>query len=105
VRAKEDCCSTCIRLSIAVADPSIGEEEKKMIEEFRQMHANDARTQRTSLKEAIEIWVKTADLVSTLSQRGAFIDAVDSLLETIEAAFLSVEDRGYNKLTKSQIAV
>ena len=76
-----------------------------MIEEFRQMHANDARTQRTSLKEAIEIWGKTEDLVSTLSQRGAFIDAVDSLLEIIEAAFLSVEDRGYNKLTKSQIAV
>ena len=63
-----------------------------MIEEFRQMHANDARTQRTSLKEAIEIWGKTEDLVSTLSQRGAFIDAVDSLLEIIEAAFLSVED-------------
>jgi hypothetical protein len=94
VRAKEDCCDTCIRLSIAVADPNIGEEEKKLIEECQQMHANDARTQRTALKEAIKIWGKTADLVSTLGQRGAFNDAVDSLPETIEDAFqsMSLED-------------
>jgi hypothetical protein len=26
-RAKEDCCDTCMRLSIAAADPNIGEEE------------------------------------------------------------------------------
>lgn len=77
VRAKEDCCDTCIRLSIAVADPNIREEEKKFIEECQQMlHANDARTQRTALKKAIKICGKTADLVSTLGQRGAFNYAV-----------------------------
>lgn len=42
------------------------------------MHANDARTQRTSLKEAIEIWGKTADLVPTLSQRKVESGKVES---------------------------
>ena len=53
VRAKEDCCDTCLRLSVAAQDTNIGEEERGMIEEAQRLHANDARTQRVALKEAI----------------------------------------------------
>lgn len=55
VRAKEDACDTCIRLSVALADPKISPDEKSMIEEAQRMHANDARTQRLALKEAIKV--------------------------------------------------
>ena len=32
VRAKEDCCDTCLRLFVAAQDANIGEEEIGMIE-------------------------------------------------------------------------
>jgi hypothetical protein len=47
--AKEDCCDTCMRLSIAAADPNIGEEEKALVAESKRIHSDDARKQRLAL--------------------------------------------------------
>ena len=55
-RAKEDCCDTCIRLSIAVADPNLADEERNLLVLAQSQHATDARTQRLSLKSAIKQW-------------------------------------------------
>jgi hypothetical protein len=56
-RAKEDYCDTCIRLSIAVADPD--QEEIVLLIEAQSQHATDALTQRLALKSAIKEWAKT----------------------------------------------
>ena len=44
VRAKEDCCDTCLRLSVAAQDVNIGEDERELIREAQRLHASDART-------------------------------------------------------------
>jgi hypothetical protein len=85
-RAKEDCCDTCMRLSIAAADPNIGEEEKALIEESQRIHANDARTQRLALKEAIKIWGRTAVPIANFGEREIFDGAVDNLPEYVDEA-------------------
>ena len=91
VRAKEDCCDTCIRLSIAVQDVNLGEEERRLIEDAQRIHADDARTQRVALKEAIKLWGKTA---SPVGDSLVFNNAVDSLPDFLEDEFrqLSLED-------------
>jgi hypothetical protein len=56
-RAKEDYCDTCIRLSIAVADPD--QEEIVLLIEAQSQHATDALTQRLALKSAIRPMLMT----------------------------------------------
>lgn len=54
-RAKEDECDTCIRLSVALENKSLTADGRTLLEEQQQMHADDARTQRVALKEAIKV--------------------------------------------------
>lgn len=59
-RAKEDTCDTCTRLSVTLSDPDLREEERVLLQEAKSTHANDARTQRIALKEAIKVTIRTA---------------------------------------------
>ena len=87
-RGKEDCCDTCIRLSIAVADPNIPDEERVLLVQAQNQHATDARTQRLALKSAIKVWGKDANS-GIGSQHLANAD--ENLPDTIEEDFV---DRG-----------
>ena len=83
-RGKEDCCDTCIRLSIAVADPNIPDEERVLLVQAQNQHATDARTQRLALKSAIKVWGKDANS-GIGSQHLAHAD--ENLPDTIEEEF------------------
>ena len=83
-RGKEDCCDTCIRLSIAVADPNIPDEERVLLVQAQNQHATDARTQRLALKSAIKVWGKDANS-GIGSQHLANAD--ENLPDTIEEEF------------------
>lgn len=89
-RAKEDCCDTCMRLTIAAADPNIGEEEKALIAESQRIHSDDARTQRLALKEAIKIWGRNAVSGANIGDRETFDDAVDALPDSVDEALGTV---------------
>lgn len=54
-RAKEDECDTCIRLSVALENKNLTADERMLLEKQQQMHADDARTQRVALKEAVKV--------------------------------------------------
>jgi putative component of toxin-antitoxin plasmid stabilization module len=92
-RAKEDCCDTCIRLSIAVADPNLADEERNLLVLAQNQHATDARTQRLALKSAIKQWgseaLKTADGGMELQH---LTDAVENLPDTVEEDFVGGKD-------------
>ena len=94
VRAKEDCCDTCLRLAIAAQDPNLGDAEKELIAESQRLHASDARTQRLALKEAIKLWGKSVSPSANLGEHDTFCKAVDSLPDSIEDEFskISLED-------------
>jgi hypothetical protein len=85
-RAKEDCCDTCMRLSIAAADPNIGEEEKALIAESQRIHSDDARKQRLALNEAIKIWGRTAVHNANIGERDRFDSTVEALPESVDEA-------------------
>lgn len=104
VRAKEDCCDTCLRLSIAAQDANIGEEERGMIEEAQRLHANDARTQRVALKEAIKLWGKSAITSINSPDSAVFDDAVDSLPDSLDDDFrkMSLEDDSHSPNVRLQ---
>lgn len=88
VRAKEDCCDTCLRLSVAAQDVNIGEDERELIREAQRLHASDARTQRIALKDAIKLWGKTESVTAIGPIESAiFDDAVDSLPDFLEDEF------------------
>ena len=53
-RVKEDCCDTCIRLAVAVADRNLADEERNLFILAQNQHATDARTQRLALMSAIK---------------------------------------------------
>ena len=94
VRAKEDCCDTCLRLAIAAQDPNLGDAEKELIAESQRLHASDARTQRLALKEAIKLWGKSVSPSANLGEQDTFCEAVNSLPDSIEDEFskMSLED-------------
>ena len=54
-RAKDDACDTCVRLSIAVADPNLTDEDIEMLLEAQRTHATSVRTHRVALKTAIKV--------------------------------------------------
>ena len=57
-RAKEDARDTCVRLSIAVADPNLTEQDREILLEAQRTHAADARTQRVALKAVVKVGVQ-----------------------------------------------
>lgn len=58
-----------------------------MIVEAQSLHANDARTQRLALKEAIKLWGKSVSAVAGLPEAKIFDDAVDSLPDFLDDDF------------------
>ena len=92
-RAKEDCCDTCIRLSIAVADPNLADEERNLLVQAQNQHSTDASTQRLALKSAIKQWgceaLKKADGGIELQH---LADAVENLPDTVEEDFVGGTD-------------
>lgn len=104
VRAKEDCCDTCLRLSVAAQDANLGDEEKDLIAESQRVHASDARTQRIALKEAIKLWGKTTNVVTDQVDSSVFNNAVDSLPDFLEDEFrmLSLEESTYTPRVRLQ---
>ena len=85
VRAKEDCCDTSLRLSVAAQDAHFGEEGREMILESQRLHANDVRTQMIAQKGVTKLWGKYERNPDTNPTESAIFDnAVDSLPENLE---------------------
>lgn len=83
-RAKEDCCNTCERLTIAMSDPNLPANERAMIKECLDLHQENALESRKAYHTVIREWGSKTLPSDDLVVRNKFEVALCNLPEFVD---------------------